>query len=578
MTDDKDKHTQEEPDLEKPSIPDTDGLSLVEDNKPANPPVEDFDFDLDIDLEDDGDDELRELETRLMGSEYAEDFPDPEPHEAPGVDFTDHIEEGESPKQDGEPDDIAGFNIPEDAEVEVIEESYLDAPFADEPEDPLEDFTLEDEEEGIESADEDKQQSTILQILAKPENAIQKAFHDSNIKQKLLESSEWYRVRDENQRMENELEKVYGGAAKQGISLKRFSRNNLLASFLLILLAGTVIRVGLGVYFPDLLPFDDGAENIMASAPSPKNKKAKPIPGEKPVKVNYLNKANIESFLSHCLILPESRQIIDQSFAKTGYEFTDKKLTLAHEELKNFVVVYDGLEIPLQVQDAVDRIGMLSHAAMPVIYHARDKVNAYQDDVNDMRKQTRGIEKQIETLNFGRQDTATVNKKIKLRGEFEELKDKLNKSPTEDEFTSLKTILDALDEGLTGQIPLQRLSVEDPDEGLPYWYKSLPDADTDNFKMALKETVLPEIALHGNALSPALAELSRFHVLEMTIKLEELYLVASRIMYTPENLLDTYNKDIHGADSRLNTLLGKNQPEWLSFTPCLKQARNESIN
>ena len=96
--------------------------------------------------------------------------------------------------------------------------------------------------------------------------------------------------------------------------------------------------------------------------------------------------------------------------------------------------------------------------------------------------------------------------------------------------------------------------------------------------MALKETVLPEIALHGNALSPALAELSRFHIRELTIKLDELYLVASRIMYAPENLLDTFNKDIHGVDNRLNTLLGKDQAVWLSFAPCLKQARNESIH
>jgi hypothetical protein len=613
MTDEKDKKTEEESDLENPSIPNTDGLSLVDDDKPANPPVDDFDFDLDEiteevpplaeddplsedfpaphdalseyitgQIENDGEneDKVKELELKLMGSEYGEDFPEPEPHEALSEDFTGHIEDDEKTEQASENDELAGLDIPEGAEVEIIEESYMDAPFAEEPDDPHEEFALndEDEDEEIESTDEGKQKSSILQALARPENAIKQAFQESNIRQKLLESNEWYRVRDENQRMEDDLEQTYGGAAKQGISPRRFFRNNLLVSLLLIILAGTAIRFGLGVYFPELLPFDDSADNIIASTPASKKKKTKSIPGEKVVKVNYLNKAEINSFLSHCLILPESRQIIDQHFVKTGYEFTDRKLTLAHEELKNFIAVYHGLDISFQVQDAIDRIGMLSHTAMPVIYHARDKASAYQDDLEDIRKQVAGIEQQLETLNFRRQDTATVNKQIKLRSELDKLNDKLRKGPREEEFTSLNKILDALDEGLTSQIPLQRLAVEDPAEELPYWYTSLPDADADNFKMALKETVLPEIALHGNALSPALAELSRFHIRELTIKLDELYLVASRIMYAPENLLDTFNKDIHGVDNRLNTLLGKEQVEWLSFTPCLKQARNESIH
>jgi len=584
MTDDKDKHSQEEPDLEKPDIPDTDGLSLVEDDKLTKPPVDDFDFDLDlddgIDANVDDDDEVRALEIKLMGGEYAEPFPEPAPEESLSEDYTGHIEDKALHNQTDASAGAADFNLPEDAEVEVIEESYLDAPFADEPDDPHEEFTPEEEieeDEELESADQSTQQSSILHALAKPENAVKQAFQNSNIRQNLLENNEWYRARDENQRMEDEIEETYGGASEQGINPGSFFRNNILTTLLIVIIAGIVIRLGIGVYFPDLLPDDDSADKITASTTAVR-KKAKSVPGEKVIKVNYLNKAKIDSFLQHCLILPDSRQLIDQRFAKTGYEFTDQKLTLAHEELQNFINVYDQLEITSQVQDAVDRIGMLSHAAMPIIYQVRDKVSDYHDDIDAMRKQANGIRTQLETLSIGRQDTATVNQQIKLRSDLDKLNDKLAKGPSEEEFTSLDKILEALDKGLTSQTPLQRLPVEDPAEELPYWYASLPDSDTDNFKMALKETVLPEIALHGNALSPALAELSRFHVREMTITLEELYLVASRIMYAPENLLDIYNKDIHGADNRLNNLLGSDQSEWLSFAPCLQQARHEIIN
>ena len=581
MADDKDKHSEEEADLERPSLPDTGELSLVEDDKPAAPPADDFDFDLDLDAdieEGDRQETIRALETRLMGDEYAEDFPEPEPEPETALnkDFTEHIEDEATPEQESDPDDSIEISIPEGAEVEVIEESYMDAPFVDEPEDPLEEYALNDAEEQQQEIEIDKKpRNVILQALAKPENAIKAAYRNSSLRQNLIENNEWYRLRDENQRMEEVLEQTYGGAADRGISIGKFVRNNILASALIVIALAVLVRFAVGIYFPDLLPRDDSASTGITT-PKPASKKK--TPGEKIVKVNYLNKAKIESSLDHCLILPQSREIFDRRFAKTGYEFSDKNLTLAHEELVGITSIYDRLDISMKVQDAVDRIGMLGHVAMPVIYRTRDVVHVYEGELGDMQSRADGIRKQLETLGIGRQDTAVINKQIKLRSDLDKLQDTLAKGPDKQEFARLEKALDNLDNGLTGHNSLRRIEIEEPEEVLPHWYTSLPDTDIGYFKTAVKESVLPEITLHANALSPDLAELSRFHVRELTILLEELYLVASQVMFSPENLLDGYNKDIQGSGKRLNSLLATDQDEWLSFQSCLRQARQDAIN
>ena len=59
----------------------------------------------------------------------------------------------------------------------------------------------------------------------------------------------------------------------------------------------------------------------------------------------------------------------------------------------------------------------------------------------------------------------------------------------------------------------------------------------------------------------------------MTHLLEEVHLVASSIMYAPENLLDGYNKDLYAVDRRLSKLLVDEHSAWVSFDSCLQQAR-----
>lgn len=584
MVDDKDKHSEEDSDLENPSLPDTSELSLVEDDKPASPPSDDFDFDLDLDGVDeapDKDAEIKELETRLMGEEYAADFPEPEPEVALSDNFTGHIEDEEELAKQAEPETPVDIEIPEDAEVEIIEESYMDAPFVEEQEEPANEFALDEEEEEELAArvPAAKPRNRLLQTIAKPEDAIRNTYRNSGLRQKLVDNYEWYRVRDENQRMEEILEETYGGAADSGFNLVKFVKNNVLASLLILFGSLVAIRVGIGVYFPDLLPVDQTSKVItQAKKPAAKKPAAKQKQPEKVIKVNYLNKAKIDSLFAHCLILPSSREILDQRFAKTGYEFSDRKLTLAHEEIVNITSVYDGLNIPDKVQSAVDRVGMLAHVTMPVIYKTRDAVQAYQDELNELRAEADGLRQRLESLSIGRQDTATINLQIKLRSDLDKIRDTLRRGPNEAEFARLEKALDEIDTGLTGYNSLRRIELEEPEEELPHWYLSLPDTNIENFKTAVKDSVLPEIDLHANALSPDLAELSRFHVRELTILLEEYYLVASQVMFAPENLLDTYNKDIEGTGRRLNELLASNQPEWLTFESCLNQARHDAIN
>ena len=83
--------------------------------------------------------------------------------------------------------EFSEYDIPADAEIEVIEESYLNAPFADEPADtgdrpkldiddvseiePDEDSDLDEVAEYV-PGEHEVSRSAILRFLGKPENAI----------------------------------------------------------------------------------------------------------------------------------------------------------------------------------------------------------------------------------------------------------------------------------------------------------------------------------------------------------------------------------------------------------------------
>ena len=561
MTDEQEKDPPEEAEQEQDrNEPDSGGLSLVEDDQPASRPVEDFDFDLDDDLV---------------------DFPDPLPDSETTEELPDF------PLEEGGPGQVTGYDetgiealIPADAEIEYIEETALDAPFADEPVVPTEKFKLNktEEDDVEERADEtetgDSPRASILHALAIPENAIKHAYRNSNLREKLLENLDWYRVRVENQQMEEILEKTYGGAAEKGFNPAHFIRSNLLVSLLVVLLAALAIRLVVMVNSPE--PQSDD-ESIVASAVTAEQKMSRPpAAGHKVVTINYVNKSEITALLQHCLVLPDTRREIDQRFTKTGYEFSEPNLTRAYEQLHDFTTVYDRLEIPTRVQDAINRFGILAHAMMPALRDAREKVSTYRKQLSEIHNQVDGLEKQLAALSIGRQDTNTINRQIKLRSERDHLNDILTKSPDNQQFDVLDKAIDRLEKGFAKPDAIQRMSLEEKEAELPRWFASLPDDTMDNLKTALQDSVQPEIALHANALSPTLAELSTFHIRELTDVLEQLYLVASSIMYTPERLLDTYNKDIHGVDKRLGALLGTEHSEWLSFDPCVQQARAKS--
>jgi len=581
------------PDVEEP---DTSGLSLADDDNPLGQLPEDLDSIPDDDIGQPADTGHATGLGQVLSSEK-EIVIRTGATQDPGLRGRDENPAyGEAPPTETEPpeDDAPVVNSPEgtppdetsqplvslqvDEAIELVGDAEFDA-YETVDEVRREDFIVKDDEdvedeltaaeEDIEPDIADESGNPVLRLIGKPENAIRRIYGKSRLRKALANRFEWYRIHLEDQRMERILERTYGGAARR-FSIRDFFRRNILAS--LLILAGLLVgaRMLIGIYFPEWLPAERPAATVRPSAAPKTGNVAKTA--KQTARVNYINKAKIESSLRHCLVLPGARKTFEKRFAETGYEFSNDETTLAYEELQSFVSTYESLDIAGRVEDAVERIALMATVITPSLKDIGQRVRDYHAGVSALRRKASKMAEELEKLGRARQDTYTINRKIKLRTELNRLNDELARAPTENDFKRTEDLIDRLDKGLNGSMPIEHIEIENPDEQVPAWFDTLLEKDENSMRQVLNDEVLPPIIGHARALDANKAELSRYHLRETGAALEVLYLAASRVMYAPENLLATYVKDLHGVEDRIRKLLGSDKAGWLSFEPCLKQA------
>ena len=76
----------------------------------------------------------------------------------------------------------------------------------------------------------------LLDTVKKPETVVRDAWSNSSARRYLINNVDSYREKDEDNNMEDVIEKVYGGATKSKLSPGKFLKENILFSFLIFIL------------------------------------------------------------------------------------------------------------------------------------------------------------------------------------------------------------------------------------------------------------------------------------------------------------------------------------------------------
>ena len=416
---------------------------------------------------------------------------------------------------------------------------------------------------------------SILETVKKPEKIVRTAWSNSSARRYLIDNIDSYREKDEDQNMEEVIEKIYGGATESKFSPVKFLKDNILFSFLLSLLIFLIGWKAAGIFFPEFMPAinDQIIETVQKATSS---KPAVDVPAKKKaIVLNEANKEVIETTLSHCLIEPDARKQFTTAFGEVGYEFSNRPLMLAYEEMNDSISVWEGMNMNFYVKDAILRFRELAGLALPVLEYARKEVSNYSRSLIQISEQAKELEARIKQIKTdgGNQTTHTVNERLPLRNKLDELNFRLAEEPDQERFLQLLTKLAYIEKVLSGDEMPGRIKPEQITKNEPEWLMVTTNTTASEIAVPINEKVLPAIRIPAQKLEGSLPKLTAFHLTELENALENLLQLSSLIIYLPENILIPYKLELSGLNRRLNRLMKKELPEWMNYNRCLATQR-----
>ena len=141
-----------------------------------------------------------------------------------------------------------------------------------------------------------------LRLFRKPEQWLIDSYYNSALHLKLTEKFDWYNEIEDNQRLRNRLENLYGGTYNPLSSAVHFIRNNILVSLVLITLSGQLFVSYLSM--PATNRYSDLKRVVAAENSSTSTSLAVAyIPGAK----DYSTQIN------HCAVSVNLRQVLDDA-------------------------------------------------------------------------------------------------------------------------------------------------------------------------------------------------------------------------------------------------------------------------
>ena len=420
----------------------------------------------------------------------------------------------------------------------------------------------------------------LLDTVKKPETVVRSAWSNSSARRYLLDNVDSYRAKDEDQNMEDAIEKVYGGTIKGKFSPGKFLKENLLFSFLVTLLIFLIGWKGAGMLFPDLMPdiHDQIIETVQQSTTSkPKAGKKEEI---KPIVTNVANKKIIEEKLSHCLIGADAKNEFLTAFSAVGYQHTNQKLTLAYEELSSSIGAWEGMNMNFLIEDAILRFRTLNNVSLPVIQDAHKTVADYNQSLLEIKTQAEELQNRIRDIKTasGNQSTGTINQRIPLRNELDKLKTRLAEEPDRERFAAILAKLTAVEKILSGEQIPEPINRDEFVQVGQEWLVDIADTDSKDIEQSIEEKVLPSIKVPSDKLKKVTPKLTAFHLTEIDIGLTDIMNLAALITYIPENKLKPYKLELTGLNRRINDLMENNLPVWIGYDQCLSQKRTEVLS
>ena len=550
---------------------DTSHLSLEEDSSSKQPDNSSSDFDLDEDAAAD--------QTTVVDDSFH--VPTDELNSVEEPLYVNNPLAGDSPSEPATEQSKAASESDNSAEEEqlILTTGVSDEEFDQEIEGINSADNINNDSEDDDESDTDNPIKSILETVKKPESIARNAWLNSSARSFLLDNIPSYRAKEEDLNMEVAIEKVYGGATEKRFDPKKFFKENLLFSFLLFILVFLIGWKVAGILFPDFMPGinDQIIETVKKTATiSPKEK---PQEEKKPVITNEANKEKIEATLTHCLVEPDAHSQFSSAFTKVGYEFSEPPLALSYDEVSDSIKVWQGMNMGFYIKDAILRFNILANMELPVVQNAHQIVNSYKDSLIQIGKQAKDLEDRIRSIKTskGNQSTTTINERIPLRINLDELNARLAEEPSLERFAQLQAKLTLVENILSGTEKPERYGPDQIMETDPEWLVPIADTASADIGVLIEQKVTPAIQVPADKLKNVFPKLTAFHLTELEKSLDGLMKLTSLIIFLPENKLIPYRLELSGLNRRLNKLMKHELPQWLSFNRCLASTRDEAL-
>jgi hypothetical protein len=387
----------------------------------------------------------------------------------------------------------------------------------------------------------------LLDTVKKPENVVRDAWSNSSARRYLIDNVDSYRQKDEDQNMEEVIEKIYGDASEDKFSPGKFLKENILFSFLVSIF---LFLVGW-----------------------------KAAEKSKPVVTNTANKEKIDSTLAHCLVKPAARKQFAAAFNKVGYEYSNQSLTIAYEETRDSIKVWESLDMDFYIKDTVLRFGELAGLALPYIENAREEVSDYSRSLIRISEEANELESRIRKIKTskGNQSTNTINERLLLRNKLNKLNSRLAEEPDQERFIKILAKLGLIEQILLGHEEPFRVVPDQITEKDPDWLIATADTAASEIVAPINEYVLPPIQLQTEKLKESSPKLAAYHLSELEIALDNLLNLSSLIVFLPENKLVPFELETSGLNRRLNKLMKMKLPAWINTNQCLTTMRSASL-
>jgi uncharacterized protein YdcH (DUF465 family) len=417
----------------------------------------------------------------------------------------------------------------------------------------------------------------LLDTVKKPENIVRDAWSNSSARRYLIDNVDSYRQKDEDQNMEEVIEKIYGDASEDKFSPGKFLKENILFSFLVSIFLFLVGWKAAGIFFPDVMPAIN--DQIIESVQKQTSNKTKTAEKSKPVVTNTANKEKIDSTLAHCLVKPAARKQFAAAFNKVGYEYSNQSLTIAYEETRDSIKVWESLDMDFYIKDTVLRFGELAGLALPYIENAREEVSDYSRSLIRISEEANELESRIRKIKTskGNQSTNTINERLLLRNKLNKLNSRLAEEPDQERFIKILAKLGLIEQILLGHEEPFRVVPDQITEKDPDWLIATADTAASEIVAPINEYVLPPIQLQTEKLKESSPKLAAYHLSELEIALDNLLNLSSLIVFLPENKLVPFELETSGLNRRLNKLMKMKLPAWINTNQCLTTMRSASL-